>query len=189
MFGRNQPCNHARRRKAEESGGWLIRPPYLHFFLSSQDAVRRRGRHCRRVREEVEVARRWADPESALPFDAPVRHPKMPNVTCALARAQSSRPAEFLTRPAEIALLYYSALESKTYRILRAPEDHSETWRGYLMAIERNAPCEPRWEGRGDFVASERLLRALVSVPISPSLTEGGIAHIKRTLRRVVASG
>jgi perosamine synthetase len=153
--------------------------------------------------EDVEAARRWADPESDLAFEAPVPHAKMPDLTCALARVQLGRLREFLDRRAEIARLYDEALGAEAPRVLRAPYDHTGTWWRYLVAVEGNAACavqqgradgvgfsqpvpERRWEGRGDFPVSDRLLRSLVSVPIYPALTEGEIDHIRRTLGKVV---
>jgi perosamine synthetase len=156
--------------------------------------------------EDVQAARRWADPESDLPFDAPVPHAKMPDLTCALACAQLGRLAEFLGRRAEIARMYDDALGAEAHRVLRAPDGHSGSWWRYLMAVEGDAASavrhgraggvgfsrpvpERRWTGRGDFPVSDRLHRTLVSVPIYPSLTEEEIEHVKQTLRKVVAIG
>jgi dTDP-4-amino-4,6-dideoxygalactose transaminase len=153
--------------------------------------------------EDVAAARRWADPESDLPLDAPVPHAKMPDLTCALVRVQLGRLTEFLSRRAEIARLYDEALGAQAHRVLRAPGGHSGTWWRYLVAVEGHAACaveqgraagvgfsqpvlESRWAGRGDFPVSDRLLRSLVSVPIYPALTKGEIDHIRRTLGKVV---
>jgi len=155
--------------------------------------------------EDVEAARRWADPESDLPFDAPVPHGKMSDLACALARVQLGRLAEFLRRRADIAQLYDEALGTDAYRVLRPPAFHSGTWWRYLVSVERDAvhiveqgrahgvsfsrPVPARqWEGRGDFPVSDRLHRALISVPIYPSLTKGEIEHIRWTLRKVITA-
>ena len=156
--------------------------------------------------EDVEAARRWTDPESSLPLDAPVPHAKMPDLTCALARVQLGRLAEFLDRRAEIARLYDEALGVEAHRALRARDDHSGSWWRYLIAVEDDAvramqqgrahgvafsqPVpERRWRDRGDFPVSDRLLRTLISVPIYPSLTEGEVEQIQQALRRVVTTG
>ena len=156
--------------------------------------------------EDIEMARRWSDPESDLPFDAPVPHAKMPDLTSALASVQLGRLGEFLGRRAEIARLYDQALGPEAHRVLRAPDGHSGTWWRYIVAVDGDAACvvgrgqadgvglsrpvlERRWEGRGDFPVSDRLHHSLVSVPIYPSLTEDEIERIKRTLRRVVTIG
>ena len=156
--------------------------------------------------EDIETARRWSDPESDLPFDAPVPHAKMPDLTCALASVQLGRLAEFLGRRAEIARLYDQALGPEAHRVLRAPDGHSGTWWRYLVAVDGDAVCvvgrgradgvgfsqpvpQRRWEGRGDFPVSDRLHRSLVSVPIYPSLTEDEMQHVRRTLRKVVTVG
>jgi perosamine synthetase len=155
--------------------------------------------------EHIAAARRWADPESDLPADAPVPHAKMPDLTCALARVQLGRLAEFLDRRAEIARRYDEALGAEAHRVLRAAGGRSGTWWRYLIAVDgpaadaveqgradgvdfsRPVP-EPRWAGRGDFPVSDRLLRSLVSVPIYPSLAEGEVDQVRRTLRKVVTA-
>src|SRR5579875_3504348 len=60
--------------------------------------------------EDVDAARRWTDPESDLPPDAPVPHAKMADLACALAAAQLARLPELLDRRAGIARLYDEAL-------------------------------------------------------------------------------
>jgi len=156
--------------------------------------------------EDIEAARRWTDPESDLPLDAPVPHAKTPDMACALARVQLGRLPEFVARRVEIARLYDEALGEAAHRVLRAQGDRTGTWWRYLVAVAGDAARvvehgrghgvgfsqpvpERRWAGRGDFHVSDRLHRTLVSVPIYPSLTDGEIEHIRRTLREVVGIG
>ncbi len=156
--------------------------------------------------EDVEVARSWIDPESDLPPDAPVLHAKMPDITCALARVQLGRLAEFVTRRALIAQLYDEALGAEANRVLRVPDDRLGTWWRYLIDVTHDAagvvergradgvgfsqPIPRRlWEGQGRFPVSDRLHRGLVSVPIYPSLTDGEIEHVRQTLCKVVGIG
>jgi perosamine synthetase len=156
--------------------------------------------------EDVEAARRWIDPESDLPLDAPVPHAKMPDIACALARVQLRQLSKFVARRAEIARLYDEALGLQAHRVLRAPDNWPGTWWRYLIAVAGDAAgvvehgradgvgfSQPvprrRWEGRGDFPVSDRLHQNLVSVPIYPSLTDGEIEHVRRTLRKVVGIG
>jgi perosamine synthetase len=153
--------------------------------------------------EDVSAARRWVDPESDLPLDAPVPHAKMPDMSCALARVQLERLSEFVNRRAEIAELYDKTLGEEAYRVLRTQGDRSGTWWRYLIAVTGDASgavehgraygigfSQPvltrRWEGRGHFPVADRLYRSLVSVPIYPSLTSGEVERIRRTLRKVV---
>jgi perosamine synthetase len=155
--------------------------------------------------EDVEAARRWIDPESDMPLDAPVSQAKMPDMACALARAQLKRLPEFVARRAEIARLYDEALGEEAHRVLRAPDGRLGTWWRYLIAVAGDAADvvergradgigfsqpvpERRWEGRGDFPVSDRLHRHLVSVPIYPSLTDGEIEHVRRVLRKVTVA-
>lgn len=153
--------------------------------------------------EDVEAARRWTDPESDLPPDAPVPHAKIPDMACALAATQLTRLAEFVTRRADIARLYDETLGEEAHRVLRAPDNSSGTWWRYLIAVPGDAagavehgradgvgfsqPVPTRqWDGRGHFPVSDRLYQDLVSVPIYPSLHDGDIEHVRRTLRKVV---
>ena len=156
--------------------------------------------------EDVAAARRWTDPESGLPPDAPVPHAKMPDMACALARVQLSRLPEFVARRAEIARAYDEALGEEAHRVLRAPEGSQGTWWRYLVAVTgdpatvvRRGQAEGvglsrpvprrRWLGQGDFPVSDRLHRSLVSVPIYPGLTGAEIGRVRQTLRKVVGIG
>jgi dTDP-4-amino-4,6-dideoxygalactose transaminase len=156
--------------------------------------------------EDVEAARKWIDPESDLPLDAPVPHAKMPDMACALARVQLQRLSEFVARRTEIARLYDEALGRQAHRVLRAPDDRSGTWWRYLLAtvgdaasvVERgraagiglSRPVPKRWwEGRGHFPVSDRLHGNLVSVPLYPSLTDGEVEHVREVLRTMVGTG
>jgi perosamine synthetase len=160
--------------------------------------------------KDVEAARRWIDPESDLPPDAPVPHAKMADLAAALARVQLERLPEFLARRAEIARLYDDALGEDSNRVLRppheAPNTTSGTWWRYLIAVQADAtdavkhgraegvgfarPVPRRlWHGRGDFPVSERLYQTLVSVPIFPALTDREIDRVRRVLPRVVRIG
>ncbi len=155
--------------------------------------------------EDVEAARRWIDPESDLPLDAPVPHAKMPDMACALAAVQLTRLSEFIARRTEIAGLYDDALGEEARRVLRAPVARLGTWWRYLVAVAGDAagavehgraagvsfsqPVPERlWLGRGDFPVSDWLQQHLVSVPIYPSLTDGEIEHVRLTLRKVVGA-
>jgi dTDP-4-amino-4,6-dideoxygalactose transaminase len=155
---------------------------------------------------DIAAAARWADPESDLPASAPVPHAKMPDMTCALARVQLGRLAEFLDRRAEIARLYDDALGTAAHRVLRAPDGQLGSWWRYLVMVDDSAArvaergradgvglsqpvAERRWADRGDYPVSDRLLQALISVPIYPSLTDSEIRQVQRTLRTVVAAG
>lgn len=155
--------------------------------------------------EDIERARRWIDPESDLPLDAPVSRVKMPDIACALARVQLTRLSEFVARRAQVARLYDESLGDEADRVLRAPDSRRGTWWRYLVAVAGDAevvvergraegvgfsqPVPKRhWEGRGDFPVSDRLCQNLVSVPIYPSLTDGEIEHLRRTLRKVVGT-
>ena len=156
--------------------------------------------------EDVEAARRWIDPESDLPLDAPVSHAKMPDMACALARVQLRQLSEFVARRAEIARLYDEALGEQAHQVLRAPDHRPGTWWRYLIAVagdaagvvehgradgvwfSRPVPTR-RWKGRGVFPVSDRLHHNLVSVPIYPSLTDDEIERVRRTLRKVVGIG
>lgn len=156
--------------------------------------------------QDIQAARRWIDPESDLPPDAPVLHAKMPDLACALARVQLRRLPEFVARRADIARLYDEALGEEAHRVLRAPDDRSGTWWRYLVAVGGDAAGvleqgradgvgfsrpvpERRWEGRGDFPVSDRLHDHLVSVPIYPSLTDDEIEHVRLTLHKAVGIG
>jgi perosamine synthetase len=156
--------------------------------------------------EDVEAARRWIDPESDLPLDAPVSRAKMPDMACAMARVQLRRLSEFVARRAQIARLYDESLGDEARRVMRPTDSRSGTWWRYLVAVAGDAagavergradgvgfslPVPIRmWEGRGDFPVSDRLHRSLVSVPIYPALTDGEIEHLRRTLRKVVGIG
>lgn len=154
---------------------------------------------------DIEMARKWADPESDLPIDAPVVHAKMSDMACALASVQLGRLQEFLSRRAEIARLYDEVLGSEAHRVVRAPSGRSGTWWRYLIAAPDEATsvvarglaggidfCQPvpnrAWEGRGDFPVADRMHHHLVSVPIYPSLTEREIEHVRRALRTIGGS-
>ena len=156
--------------------------------------------------EDVEAARRWIDPESDLPLDAPVSHAKMPDMACALARVQLRQLSAFVARRTEIARLYDETLGEKAHQVLRAPDDGSGTWWRYLLAVAGDAAAmveqgradgvgfsqpvpKRRWAGRGNFPVSDRLHKNLVSVPIYPSLTDGEIRHVRQTLRKMVGIG
>ena len=153
--------------------------------------------------EDIEAARRWTDPESDLPPDAPVPHAKMPDLACALARAQLERLPEFVSRRAEIARQYDEALGWQADRVLRPAGDRTGTWWRYLVAaawdaagvVERGRAkgvclSQPvpgrRWEGRGSFPVSDQLHRTLVSAPIYPSLADNEIDHVRRTLAEAI---
>jgi perosamine synthetase len=152
---------------------------------------------------DIEAARKWIDPESDLPLDAPVSRAKMPDMACALAAVQLTRLPEFVNRRTQIALRYDESLGQDAHRVLRAPDRCSGTWWRYLVAVADDAACvvehgradgvgfsqpvlDRRWAGRGDFPVSDRLRQNLVSVPIYPSLTDGEIEHVQRTLGKVV---
>lgn len=156
--------------------------------------------------EDAEAARRWIDPESDLPPDAPVPHAKMPDMACALAGVQFERLGEFVSRRTEIARLYDEALGEEAYRVLRPLTGRMGTWWRYLIAVAGDVPdaiergrangvslSRPvpsrRWAARGSFPVSDRLFRTLVSVPIYPSLTDGEVGQIRRILREVVLNG
>jgi perosamine synthetase len=153
--------------------------------------------------DDVEAGRRWIDPESSLPLDAPVPHAKMPDMSCALAQVQLRRLPEFVSRRTEIARLYDEALEGESYRVLRAAEGCRGTWWRYLVAVAGDPEhavehgqangvglSRPvsgrRWEASGSFPVSDRLHRTLVSVPIYPSLTDSEVDRVRRTLRQVM---
>jgi len=153
--------------------------------------------------DDVEAARRWIDPESNLPPDAPVPHAKMPDMSCALARVQLRRLPEFVSRRMETARLYDEALGGESYRVLRAAAGCTGTWWRYLVAVAGDAAdavergkangvslSRPvsgrRWEASGSFPVSDRLHRTLVSVPIYPSLTDTEVGRVRRTLREVM---
>jgi perosamine synthetase len=155
---------------------------------------------------DVARARRWIDPESDLPPEAPVPHAKMSDMACALAGVQLGRLKEFLARRGELARLYDEALGEEAHRVLRPLAGCAGTWWRYLVAaaggaagvIERGRAAgvglsRPvsgrRWARRGDFPVADRLHRSLVSVPIYPALTDGEVEHVLRTLREVVGSG
>jgi perosamine synthetase len=155
--------------------------------------------------EDVEAARKWTDPESDLPLDAPVPHAKMSDLACALARVQLSRLAEFVARRTEIARWYDEALGRQAHRVLRAPDGRSGTWWRYLVAVTGDAaPVVERgraegvafsrpvlrrwWEGRGDYPVSDRLHGNLVSVPLYPSLTDGEIDQVRGVLRAMAGT-
>ena len=152
--------------------------------------------------DDVEAARRWIDPESDLPPDAPVPHAKMPDMSCAVARVQLTRLPEFVSRRMEIARLYDEALGGESYRVPRAAAGCTGTWWRYLVAVAGDAAdaveqgqangislSRPvsgrRWEASGSFPVSDRLHRTLVSVPIYPSLTDSEVNRVRRTLREV----
>lgn len=155
---------------------------------------------------DIEQARRWTDPESDLPHEAPVPHAKMPDMACALAGAQLGRLKEFIARRGELARLYDEALGEQAHRVLRPPGGCTGTWWRYLVAVAGDAagvvergraagvglarPMPGRaWAGRGEFPVADRLHRRLVSVPIYPALTDGEAGQVRRTLREVVATG
>jgi len=191
-------------------GGWLNRRAigsFGRFVVMSFSATKMlcggEGGALAGSAEDIAEARRWTDPESDLPAEAPVPHAKMPDLTCALARVQLGRLAEFVRRRAEIARGYDEALGAEAHRVLRAPDGRSGTWWRYLVAVDGDAAGavdqaradgvgfsqpvpEARWAGRGEFPVSDRLRRSLVSVPIYPSLTEGEVDHVRQTLRKVV---
>jgi perosamine synthetase len=152
--------------------------------------------------DDIEAARRWTDPESDLPPDAPVAHAKMPDMSCALALAQLRRLPEFMARRTEIARLYDEALEGESYRVPRAAPGSTGTWWRYLVAVAADAagavelgkangvslsrPVPERlWEASGSFPVSDRLHRTLVSVPIYPSLTDSEIDRVRHTIHEL----
>jgi perosamine synthetase len=155
---------------------------------------------------DLEAARRWIDPESDLPIDAPVSRAKMSDIACAMAQVQLRRLSEFVARRTQLARLYDESLGDEAHRVLRAPDSRCGTWWRYLVAVAGDAaavvergradgvgfsrPVPKRlWDGRGDFPVSDRLHHSLISVPIYPSLTDGEIEHLRRTLRKVVGIG
>lgn len=119
--------------------------------------------------KDVEAARRWIDPESDLPPDAPVPHAKMADLAAALARVQLERLPEFLARRAEIARLYDDALGEEAKRVLRPPPDApphdtrpheahnttSGTWWRYLIAVQGSAAAAVK-HGQADGVGFAR---------------------------------
>jgi dTDP-4-amino-4,6-dideoxygalactose transaminase len=154
--------------------------------------------------EDIEAVRKWIDPESDLPWYAAVPNAKMPDICCALARAQLGRLSDFLNRRAQIAHLYDESLERIADRVLRARPDSCGTWWRYLVAVKcaasvvENArnwgvqfsqPVAMRhWSEQGSFFpVSDHLVDCLVSVPIYPSLSEVEIEHIVMTLHKVVS--
>ena len=154
--------------------------------------------------KDIAAARRWIDPESGLPVDAPVPHAKLADIASALARAQLARLPEFVTRRSEIAELYDEALGVQARQVLRPPAGRTGTWWRYLVAVTGSARtavehgrasgvwfCRPvterRWAGRGDFPVSERLHRTLISVPIYPALSDAEVRHVQMALRKAVA--
>lgn len=153
--------------------------------------------------EDIEAVRRWTDPESDLPPDAPVPHAKMADLACALARAQLERLPEFVARRAEIAHQYDEALGGQAQRVLRPAGNRTGTWWRYLVAATADAagvvergrasgvclsqPVPRRWwRGSGSFPVSDQMHRTLVSAPIYPSLADCEIDRVRRTLAEVV---
>ena len=155
--------------------------------------------------DDVELARRWADPESSLPRDQPAFNAKLSALGCALGQAQLRRLPLFLARRDEVAAYYDQALGDHSQRVIRPRTTDRGTWWRYLvtvpagdadMIVERaNARgvrfarpvTERRWAAMGRFPVSDRLHASVVSVPIYPALTDGEVERVAATLKDLVA--
>lgn len=155
---------------------------------------------------DIEHARRWINPESALPLAEAVPNAKLSDVACALGRSQLGKLAFFLDRRATIASYYDQALGESSERVLRPRAADTGTWWRYLIAVGPDNPerviaravakgvgfarpvTSRWWAASGHFPVSDRLHSTLVSVPLYPSLTDAEVDRVADTLRQLVAS-
>lgn len=176
-------------------GGWVMGRPVGTFgrlvimsFSATKMLCGAEGGAVAGSVKDIEAARRWIDPESDLPPDAPVPHAKMADLAAALALVQLERLPEFLARRAEIARLYDDALGEESHRVLRPPHDAppldappreaqprdappreaqnttSGTWWRYLIAV-RGAAADAVKRGQADGVG--------FSLPVPRRLWQG----------------
>jgi perosamine synthetase len=151
---------------------------------------------------DIEHARQWIDPETALPLADAVPNAKLSDIACALGRSQLAKLPFFLERRAAIASYYDQVLGKSADRVLRAKDGDTGTWWRYLIAVGPDDPERvveralaegvgfarpvPRrwWAACGRFPVSDRMHSTLVSVPIYPSLTDAEVERIADALHQ-----
>ncbi len=148
---------------------------------------------------DLNEARRWIDPESSLPDEAPVPNAQLSEMSCAMGLAQLRKLPSFLARRSAIAAHYDHVLQGRAQRVLRPREGDQGTWWRYLVNV---SPLDPaavieqanergvgfarpvvarRWASHGAFPVADRLHGCLVSIPIHPSLTDAEVETVAGT--------
>jgi perosamine synthetase len=156
---------------------------------------------------DIEVARAWIRPESALPRELPVPNAEMPEIAAALARVQLGRLHEFLERRLAIARHYLEwagrlGLEAKVpaagtagtwWRFLivaprgQDPADIVDRARRRGVGFSRPLTREPP-SGPHRFPVADGLHRTLISIPIYPALSDTEVEVVAQTIGAAVRS-